>query len=60
MHDVSFGSGPDGQPYTVEAGANWVSFWCACLKIVIGGLLTGIRCKEQSRATAPRTQFTLW
>ncbi|KAJ5597436.1 hypothetical protein N7537_007520 [Penicillium hordei] len=24
MHDVSFGSGPDGNPYTVEAGANWV------------------------------------
>ncbi|KAJ5393288.1 uncharacterized protein N7487_010929 [Penicillium crustosum] len=24
MHDVSFGSGPDGHPYTVEAGANWV------------------------------------
>lgn len=26
MHDVGFGSGPDGYPYVVEAGANWVSF----------------------------------
>lgn len=24
MHDVEFGEGPDGKPYTVEAGANWV------------------------------------
>ncbi|KAL4809470.1 amine oxidase [Aspergillus unguis] len=24
MHDVGFGSGPDGEPYIVEAGANWV------------------------------------
>lgn len=60
MHDVSFGSGPDGHPYTVEAGANWVSFYSACLKRVIGGLLTGIRCKEQFRVMALRTQFTLW
>lgn len=60
MHDVSFGSGPDGQPYIVEAGANWVSFWCTRFKTVRGDLLTGIRCKEQSRAMALRTQFTLW
>ena len=25
MHDVKFGQGPDGVPYKVEAGANWVS-----------------------------------
>ncbi|KAL2809270.1 amine oxidase [Aspergillus granulosus] len=24
MHDVEFGQGPDGGPYKVEAGANWV------------------------------------
>lgn len=24
MHDVAFGEGPDGKPYIVEAGANWV------------------------------------
>ncbi|RHZ63441.1 uncharacterized protein CDV56_107482 [Aspergillus thermomutatus] len=24
MHNVKFGKGPDGSPYTVEAGANWV------------------------------------
>lgn len=24
MHDVKFGQGPDGVPYKVEAGANWV------------------------------------
>ncbi|KAL4925243.1 uncharacterized protein BDV17DRAFT_300408 [Aspergillus undulatus] len=24
MHDVEFGEGPDGKPYIVEAGSNWV------------------------------------
>jgi len=38
MHDVSFGSGPQGHSYIVEAGANWVGFWRACWKSVVGFL----------------------
>lgn len=26
MHDVRFGNGSQGNPYIVEAGANWVGF----------------------------------
>lgn len=38
MHDVSFGSGLEGHPYIVEAGANWVRFGCARSKSVAGDL----------------------
>ena len=58
MHDVGFGSRPDGYPYIVEAGANWVIFWCTVRRVF--SRLTGIRCKERSVMVALRTRFTLW